>query len=398
MKSTPLDDFKDLIIKYFTGKCNDEEKLKMCHVLLIPENELKVKEILLQHLSEFNQDNEQNVEFDHIYKRIINEIQNNEKIEERRLKFVRRAKIFRLAKSFSKAAAIFILAFIIGVIYMHYSNSVSILNTKSLSYCEINAPLGAKADIVLPDGSQVLLNAGSKIKYYSDFNIKNRHLLLEGEAYFKVAKNKRIPLIVSVSNINIRAVGTEFNVKAYLNEGTIETTLIKGLVEISKNGSKENQVEKISLTPNQKALYVKEDDKLAIYKADIKEKEKHEAKIAPKEFYIKPIISDNIDIAPIISWTQDQLMFRSETLENICIKLNRKYDVTFKFENEEVKNLRFTGTLEDETIEQVLNVIKSISPIDYTINKKAIVIRENIKQASRYLEFMRNKKNNSLNK
>ena len=91
-------------------------------------------------------------------------------------------------------------------------------------------------------------------------------------------------------------------------------------------------------------------------------------------------------------------MFRSETLENICIKLNRKYDVTFKFENEEVKNLRFTGTLEDETIEQVLNVIKSISPIDYTINKKAIVIRENIKQASRYMEFMRNKKNNSSNK
>jgi ferric-dicitrate binding protein FerR (iron transport regulator) len=107
---------------------------------------------------------------------------------------------------------------------------------------------------------------------------------------------------------------------------------------------------------------------------------------------------DNIDVAPIVAWTQDRLIFRGETLDNICVKLNRKYDITFEFENEDVKNLRFTGTLEDETIEQVLNVIKSISPIDFTINKKAVVIKENINRASRYMKFMNYKKNNTLNK
>jgi len=390
MESRTLADLKKLLINYLERKCTADEKLRLYKLLMMPENELSLKEILLQHLHEFNEtDIESNVDFDRIYQRIITEIEEHEEFEDDKLKIERKTKIIRLFKLCAKVAAIFIPAFIIGVIYMNLTGDRLIVNKSSLNYCEIKAPLGAKSEIILPDGSHVILNAGSKIKYYTDFNIKNRNLFLEGEAYLKVAKNKRIPLIVNAANINIRAVGTVFNVKAYKNERLIETTLIEGVVEISKSGNKADQSEKIRLTPNQKAVYVKAENKLSIYGNN--EKGKPDTKAAPKEIYIKPFIMDKIDVAPIVAWTQDRLMFRGETLENICVRLNRKYDVTFEFENEEVKNLRITGTLEDETIEQVLNVIKLISPIDYTINKKTVVIKENTNQASQYMKFMKNR-------
>jgi transmembrane sensor len=399
MEPKSLADLKKLLINYLERKCTADEKLRLYNLLMMPENELSVKEILLQHLHEFDETAiESTVDFDLIYQRIIIEIEDHETFEEEKLKIERKTKIIHLFKISVRAAAIFIPAFVIGVLYMHLTGDGALLNKGSQTFCEIKAPLGAKSEIILPDGSHVLLNAGSKIKYYSDFNIKNRNLFLEGEAYFKVAKNKRIPLIVNAANINIRAVGTEFNVKAYKNERMIETTLVEGIVEISKGGSAGDRSEKISLTPNQKAVYIKDDNQLSISVTKSKESEKPNApKNAPKELYIKPVISDKIDIAPIVAWTQDRLMFRGETLENICVKLNRKYDVIFEFENEEVKKLCFTGTLEDETIEQVLNVIKSISPIDYTINKKLIILKENTRQASQYMKFMKNKKNYSPN-
>jgi ferric-dicitrate binding protein FerR (iron transport regulator) len=398
MKHHIPSNLKELLIKYLERKCSKDEKLRLYNLLLMPENEISVKDILLQNLHEFNEiGNDNSVDFDLIYKHIISEIEEHEDQQEEKQKTERKTKIISLFRLIGKVAAIFIPAFVLGVMFMHLNNSNSNIKGASLNYCEIKAPLGAKSEITLPDGSHVLLNAGSKLKYFTDFNIKNRNILLEGEAYFKVAKNKKIPLIVSAANINIRAVGTEFNVKVYSNERLIETTLIEGVVEISKKGNKSGQDEKISLIPNQKAVYVKADDKLSIYRTNNKEKEKPATKAIFKEIDIQPVVYDQVDIAPIIAWTQDKLMFRGETLENICVKLNRKYDVSFEFENETVKNLRFTGTLEDETIEQVLNVIKTIAPIDYTINKKAVVIKENTRQASRYMKFMKNPKNYSLN-
>jgi ferric-dicitrate binding protein FerR (iron transport regulator) len=147
----------------------------------------------LQHIHKFDETAiESNVDFDRIYQQIITEIEEHEDLEDGKLKIERKTRIIRLFKICAKIAAIFIPAFLIGVIYMHFKGGDTIFNKGSQSFCEIKAPLGAKTDIVLPDGTHVLLNAGSKIKYYTDFNIYNRNLLLEGEAYFKVAKNKEL--------------------------------------------------------------------------------------------------------------------------------------------------------------------------------------------------------------
>ena len=118
-----------------------------------------------------------------------------------------------------------------------------------MNYTEIKVPLGAISEIILPDSSQVMLNAGSTIRFRSDYNSNNRDIQLQGEGYFKVAKNENLPLIVNTGNLKIKAVGTEFNVKAYPDEGIIETTLVSGIVEISKEGQDNVQFD---LKPNQR--------------------------------------------------------------------------------------------------------------------------------------------------
>jgi len=225
-----------------------------------------------------------------------------------------------------------------------------------------------------------MLNAGSSIKYRSDFNLLHRDLVLEGEAYFKVARNLDIPLVVYAGNINIKATGTEFNVKAYSDEGIIETTLINGEVEISQQGN--NDKERILvLKPNQKAIYAEQSDQLTLEK--IKEIEPHAiktVKISTKNL----LVSSKTDVEQVTAWTKNKLIIRSENLESLCIKLQRKYDVTFIFRDEEIKKHRFSGVLLDETLQQVMDVIKLTAPVDYLIDRKTVLLYTKNEKTEKY--------------
>jgi ferric-dicitrate binding protein FerR (iron transport regulator) len=198
--------------------------------------------------------------------------------------------------------------------------------------------------------------------------MNNRDINLYGEGYFKVAKNASLPLVVSAGHISIKAVGTEFNIKAYPEENTIETTLIQGKVEIANS----NQVEDnkfIDLEPNQKAIFYKDEEEYTVENAN--ERQKPEP--------VKPVL-DNILISPkadvekTVAWTEGKLIFRGENLENLSIDLQRKYDVKIVFIDEGLKKFRFTGVLLDETLEQVMNVIKLTAPIGFSIEGKTVYL------------------------
>ena len=225
-----------------------------------------------------------------------------------------------------------------------------------------------------------MLNAGSSIKYRSDYNSLNRDLVLEGEAYFKVARNIDLPLVVNAGNINIKATGTEFNVKAYSDEGIIETTLVNGEVEISQKGSNEKD-RILVLEPNQKAIYASQSDQLTLEK--IKEIEPLAVKPA-KIITDKLLVSSKTDVEQVTAWTKNKLIIRSENLESLCTKLQRKYDVTFVFEDEEIKKHRFSGVLLDETFQQVMDVIKLTAPVDYILDSKTVLMFSNKEQAEKY--------------
>ena len=161
-----------------------------------------------------------------------------------------------LSKSLPKViryAAIFIL--FIGLPFALYISTRQ--NQTNISkFTQVVAPVGSRTSLTLSDGTKVWLNAGSTLRFDNNFNNGHRKIYLEGEAYFDVTKNKKLPFIVKTSDIDLKVLGTAFNVKCYKEEGTIETTLVRGSIMIeSKDAS--GKIETTILKPNEKAIFVR---------------------------------------------------------------------------------------------------------------------------------------------
>jgi transmembrane sensor len=392
MGSQSSKDIESLLTKYLEKSCTPDERKQFFELLSSSNNERSLKEIILSHLTDFNEDEYNNhiVDSDRIYNQILSEI-NEQEIRDSEIHLMkRRTRIRQLLIQGLSLAAVFCIAFFLGSIINKDNSKIITEQAAASTYSEIKAPFGTRSEIKLSDGTQVILNAGSVIKYGSDFNLNNRELILDGEAYFKVAKNTDLPLIVNAGGINIKATGTEFNVKAYQDEGLIETTLIEGKVEITQNNGTNKVIKLLELTPNQKAIYIKESDRIAIEK--IKEIEPLAVKPA-KTSSDKLLVSPKVDVDQVTAWTQNKLIIRGENLENLCVKLQRKYNVTFIFGNEEIKKYRFSGVLLDETLEQVLKVIKLTAPIDYVLDGKVVLIVSNKEETEKYSRHMKKSKN-----
>jgi ferric-dicitrate binding protein FerR (iron transport regulator) len=361
-----------LFEKFLENNCTQEEMHKLYELLASSDNEKYFKEILFKHLNDFNgvQETGISADFERIYSELNSEIKAREKSETENKLFQKRIKVKRILFESISVAAVFCIAFFLGTFTGRDQNIIGTQPSKSVSYNEIKTRLGSRSEVLLSDGTEVMLNAGSSIKYNSDYNSQNRDLVLEGEAYFKVVKNINLPLIVNAGNISIKATGTEFNVKAYSDEGIIETTLAKGEIEISQKGNNDkNRI--LVLTPSQKAIYASKTDQLTLDR--IKEIEPLAVKPA-KIITDRLLVSAKTDVEQVTAWTSNKLIVRSENLENLCTKLERKYDVAFIFSDEEVKKHRFSGVLLDETFQQVMDVIKLTAPVDYYLDGKNVLM------------------------
>jgi ferric-dicitrate binding protein FerR (iron transport regulator) len=354
-----------------------EEIHQLYEMIVSEKNEKSFKEIIFTQLEESHTDNFKNhsSDFERIYKTILSQI-NQQETKDQEIKLHKRMKVKEMVFKGLSIAAVLCIVFFLGSISGRNDNNTSPLQSKNITYSEIKAPLGARSEIILNDGTEVMLNAGSSIKYGSDFNSLNRDLILEGEAYFKVARNKVLPLIVNAGSIKIRATGTEFNVKAYSDEGIIETTLVDGEVEIFQHGNSERE-EILVLEPNQKAIFANQSDMFTIEK--IKEMEPLAIKPA-KISTDKLMVSPKTNVEQATAWTKNKLIIRSENLESLCAKLQRKYDVTFVFKDDDIKKVRFSGTLLDETFQQVMDVIKLTAPVDYVLDGKIVTLISNKNQ------------------
>lgn len=377
-----------LLTKFLEGKSTIGEKQQLYDFLAVSENENSFKDILFRCLTEYSEDqfNNKDIDFARIYRNILYDINQNDRLETERLRLTRKAKFKRILLYASSMAAVFIIAFSLGNFFPMSDKISSSEPPIEYTYNEIKAPFGSKSEIKLTDGTQIMLNAGSTLRYRSDFNLSNRNLDLVGEAYFKVAKNINIPLNVSAGNISIKAVGTEFNVKAYDEEGVIETTLVEGKVEITQTGQSGDDNQFLDLIPNQKAIYIKESDSFTLEKI----KGIDSLAVKPVEtIYNNILISPRVDVSQVVAWTQGKLIIRGESLDNLCVELQRKYDVNFIFKNEEIKKYRFSGVLLDETLEQVLNVIKLTAPIDYHLDGKTVFLITNKEQLDNYSKHLK---------
>jgi len=255
-------------------------------------------------------------------------------------------------------------------------------------FTSIEAPLGSQTDVTLPDGSRVLLNSGSSVTYSSKFFHDNRDVSLVGEAYFKVAKQD-IPFIVKAFGIQLRVTGTEFNLKAYADDEVIEATLVNGAVFIEDASRERPRFQDFELKPNQKATFHRSLGAVAVHEEAREETTQPSVPAPVRPAQIARIeVMQKRTVAPETSWVEGVLVVDGEPLSELARKLERRYNVTFLFEDEKLKGFRYSGTLKDHTLEQVLRAMKMTSPIDYRLEERTVIIRENPLTVKKYQNYM----------
>lgn len=247
----------------------------------------------------------------------------------------------------------------------------------SVAISRIKVPLGSKSQVDLPDGTVVILNAGSQLEYTTHYGKELRKVKLEGEGYFQVAKNEHCPFIVSAKKAEIKAIGTAFNVKAYSDEDYVQTTLVEGAVSIRPDKISKRDKE-ILLKPNEMLTIRELNKQTTLEKENITD---NTASSAPDIKRLETKISTQI-VDPIIytSWKDKRWVIDSEEMESLVLKLERRYDVSITIVGKELEKYKFSGIFQNETLEQVLEIMKSIAPINYTINKKSVVLTINPNQ------------------
>ena len=274
-----------------------------------------------------------------------------------------------------KRTTVFLFALFImiatGAIYLFMGkDNVETVAPPSIS--SVTTKNGNRSKIVLPDGSQVWLNAGSNLHYDNeDFNKNIREVSLNGEAYFDVVKNPEKPFIIHTNKMDIKVIGTAFNVRSYNNEKTAEASLIRGTIEVTLKDRKD---QKIVLNPNEKISVANEEQVEIAVKTGEKIAVKQNAGTIP------PIHIDNlkpnpvINIIPEIAWTDNRLFFEDESLEDLAPLLERWFGKTVIVQNESLKKNRYRGNFKNETIESVLSYLKFSKTFNFKFENDTVVI------------------------
>jgi len=217
-------------------------------------------------------------------------------------------------------------------------------SSKDVSYNTIETPRGGQYQIVLPDGSQVWLNAASSIRYPTSFSASSRTVTITGEAYFEVAKNPLLPFRVISGDQTVQVLGTHFNICAYPDEKGIKTTLVEGSVKVTNN--KFNSA--ATLRPGQQSLTTAVDKAIDVHPAEIDD---------------------------ILAWKNGSFNFNNEDIYSIMRKLSRWYDVDISYTNQEIQHQRFSGIVpRTSEIADVLNFLEYTKTVHFKISGRRIYV------------------------
>ncbi|MDO6433201.1 FecR domain-containing protein [Flavitalea sp. BT771] len=225
---------------------------------------------------------------------------------------------------------------------------------------------GARSRLTLPDGTSVVLNADSRLTYNEDFTGDTRDIQLSGEAYFDVAKDPHRPFLIHTKTIDIKVLGTAFNVRSYDNERTTETDLLQGAVEVTLHN-----------TPD-KRIILKPNEKLTVHNDQVN--------LSTSQ----PIAAGNPD-APLITvgkvhfqkkdssiteilWTKNCLAFDNSSLEDVALQMQRWFGITVTIPDEKLKSLRLNAYFEKENLRQVMEALSIAGNFKYTIRKNEVII------------------------
>ena len=207
----------------------------------------------------------------------------------------------------------------------------------------VKANKGDKATIELPDGTNVVLNSASQLSYLNNFGEKVRRVQLNGEAYFKVAHDEKHPFVVQIGDLEVKVLGTSFNVSAYEDSRDVTVVLLEGKVGVYVQATSH------IMKPGDKIEYNKVTHKITT------------TQVHPNDY---------------IEWTKGNMYFEKESLENIMKTLSRIYDVEIRLDSGKLPKEYFTGTIPGGGIQNALNILMLTSPFYYEMDGSVIVLKE----------------------
>jgi transmembrane sensor len=233
----------------------------------------------------------------------------------------------------------------------------------------VSTKAGSKSKILLPDGTQVWLNADSKLIYNGNFSGSFREVQLMGEAYFDVVKDKNHPFIIHAASIDVKVLGTAFNVRSYSSEKITETALFRGSVEITMHNNPEK---KIILKPNEKLVVQNNSHEVSTNRPAGEKKTDDNPLMVLSNVHFQKTDSTATEIL----WMKNKLAFDGETLEDVALKIGRWYNVKVNITDERFKNqdYHYHAVFDDESLEQVMEALHFTGNFKYTINRKEVTI------------------------
>ncbi|WP_170111293.1 FecR family protein [Mangrovibacterium marinum] len=256
-----------------------------------------------------------------VWNNVVNHLDFNQAGKVRKLSFL---------TVFQRVAAILFIPLAIGFLFYVYT-SKSVRQTEA--WAEITCPPGVRTEFHLPDGSTGVLNGDSRLKYAVNFS-SNRTVELVGQAYFDVVKDKKHPFNVATDQLNVQVLGTTFSVLAYPGQAREEVVLKTGKVNVS--------------TADQKPL----------------------AQLSPDQQFVldtenRKYYTTNVNATALVSWIEGRLVFKNESFDAVAERLSQWYNVEIEIADANLKKYKYYGTFENESIEEVLHLLKLTAPIKY---------------------------------
>jgi transmembrane sensor len=232
------------------------------------------------------------------------------------------------------AASIFVLVGMIGILYFLSGNFSKVKENPNL-YTSVSTENGQRSKVVLPDSSIVWLNSGTTVSYPDDFSDQNRKVVLKGQAFFQVTHKNNDPFFVQANGLVVRVLGTRFDINAYPQEDEIAVVLESGKIELTHQ---ERKSFSYTMKPGEKAtLSLSDDSKLKV---------------------------SSVDASVYSSWKDGKIIFRNSPMKNVVEQLRRWYNVDIEIADPEVYNSVYTGTIKNESYEEIFRLIGIACHVD----------------------------------
>lgn len=316
---------KEILIRYINDKATVDEQARVEDMFCNKGDDTLHDFVKSDWYNDVNVKEIDDKNFSYILDRVHHKIN----LQEKRVK---QSLTKRVYSWYSAVAAVVLFPLLaLGVLSIIEWSEVNRLLVEETSEISFLSPMGVRTSFILPDDSKVVLSGGSSIKYSIPFSTK-RDVELKGEAYFDVSRNKDYPFVVSAGKVDIKVLGTRFNVSTTLSGSTTEVILEEGSVECTVGQNK------IELVPDEKFSLV-------------------------GNSYTK----SSIDASKFTAWRHGTLIFRGDSMNEVAKRISQWYNVDVEVKGSELLSYSFRATFQDDSLEEAMRLLKMSSPINYKI-------------------------------